>query len=42
MRRLYALDDVVSEMCEKEDRLMEVIERMVDEPDNNEVAGLVK
>ena len=42
MRRLHALDDVVSEMCEKEDRLMEVIERMVDEPDNNEVAGLVK
>ena len=42
MRRLHALDDVVSEMCEKEDRLMEVIEQMVDEPDNNEVAGLVR
>ena len=42
MRRLHALDDVVSELCEKEDRLMEVIEQMVDELDDSEVVGLVK
>ena len=42
MCRLHALDDVVSELCEKEDRLMEVIERMVDELDDSEVAGLVE
>jgi predicted CopG family antitoxin len=42
MCRLHALDDVVSELCEKKDRLMEVIERMVDELDDREIAGLVE
>ena len=42
MRRLHAPDDAVGNLCEKEDSLMEVIERMVDELDDSRVAGLVE
>ena len=42
MRRLHTLNSVVGDLCDKEDSLMEVIKRMVDELEDSKVAGLVK